>query len=64
MFLREKGIKLVCPGQCVIQCYMRYVRFKPQTIRNVKCSYHFSGPGIVVIYPIVSSSCQLLDINT
>ena len=23
---------------------MRYVRFKPQTVRNAKCSYHCSGP--------------------
>ena len=23
---------------------MRYIRFKPQTVRNAKCSYHCSGP--------------------
>ena len=23
---------------------MRYVRFKRQTVRNAKCSYHCSGP--------------------
>ena len=44
VFLIGKGFKLVNPGQCVIQWYMRYVHFKPQTVRNAKCSCHCSGP--------------------
>ena len=44
VFLRGKEFKLVCPAQCVIQWYMRYVGFKPQTVQNAKRSYHCSGP--------------------
>ena len=50
VLLRGKGIKLVCPAHRVIQWYMRYVGFKPQTLRNAKWNYHCSGPLELYLY--------------
>ena len=67
VFLRGKGLKLVCPGHYVIQWYMRYVRFKSQTVCNAKYSYHCSGPLESYLYtqmcPVLANVLILMVLN-
>ena len=66
VFFRVKGLKLVCPGQCVIQWYMCYIQFKPQTY-NAKCSYHCSGPLQSYLYtqmcPVLANCLVLMFLS-
>ena len=62
VFLRGKEFKLVCPAQCVIQWYMRYVGFS-----NAKRSYHCSGPLESYLYtqicPVLANFLILMSLS-